>query len=235
MFSKTYELRYSDFKDFDTVKISSVLDMVQDTATKHSESLGFGVNELRELGVAWFIRGIEIKLFNTPETNKPIEVSTGIKTLKGTVSDRCTAVFQGGKRLANCVASWFLFDTKENKIARIPPEISEVYPVESFDESFPSFKKPQIAEDAPVISEILVSNRDIDTNMHLNNVKGAELLMNALPFDFVPYGIRILYKKSAYLGDRLKLCALKIQNGYYVHLADMNGEICVAGTFESGE
>ena len=74
--------------------------------------------------------------------------------------------------------------------------------------------------------------KDFDTNMHLNNQKSAELLMDALPFEYTFDDIRIIYKKPALLGEELDVCMQKIQNGYYVHLAASDGEICVAGTFE---
>ena len=33
------------------------------------------------------------------------------------------------------------------------------------------------------------------------------------------------------LGDELGICVEEIENGYYVHLQSMDGEICVAGEF----
>ena len=85
--------------------------------------------------------------------------------------------------------------------------------------------------DADVLYTVRVSNKEIDTNRHLNNQKSAELLMDALPLDFSFSDMTVFYKKSAYLGDELELCAKEISNGYYIHLQTKEKEICVAGTF----
>ena len=57
-------------------------------------------------------------------------------------------------------------------------------------------KKPEILEIENPAYTIRVSNKDIDTNRHLNNEKGAELLMDALPFDFFFTDMSIIYKNQ---------------------------------------
>ena len=68
--------------------------------------------------------------------------------------------------------------------------------------------------------------------MHMNNQKSAELLMDALPFDYRFTTATILYRKAAFLGDELEVCVNKTESGYYVHLQTKNKEISVVGTFE---
>ena len=232
MYTKIYELRYSDYKDFDTVKVSSVLDIVQEVSTSHSTHLGYGIDKLRSLGVAWLIKGINVHFDKEVSTRYPLEASTAVKATKAATSERGCIIRQNGEVVAKTIASWFLFDAESQRITKISPEMQSAYPIHDFGDEFFSYKKPALIADAPKVYTIRVCNKEIDTNMHLNNQKSAELLMDALPFDYSFDDIKILYKKPALLGEELDVCAKETPNGYYVHLRSADGDICVAGTFE---
>ncbi len=233
MFSKTYELRYSDYKDFDTVKVSSALDIVQEISVCHSASLGYDMDKLRSLGIAWLIQGINVHFESKISTKYPIEAFTAVKSARLATSERGCILKQNGRTVCKTIANWFLFDGQKGKIAKMSPEMQAAYPIHDFGDEFFTCRKPTLVKDAPKVYTIKVSNKEIDTNMHLNNQKSAELLMDALPFDYEFNDIKILYKKPAHLGNALSVCVSETQNGYYVHLKDENGVICVAGTFEN--
>jgi len=229
MFNKKYETRYGDYKDFETIKPSSLLDIVQDVSIRHSDSCGYGIGKLKKMNLAWLIQGINIHIEEAVKTESKIDVNTGIKNFRGTTSERGCILSQNGKVVAKTVANWFLIDTKLMKPVRITEEIASSYGLESFDDEFFKFRKPEIL-DAKFAYTVKVSNKDIDTNKHLNNQKSAEMLTDALPFDFNFSDASILYKKSAYLGDMLDVCITEIENGYQVQLK-ANDEIYVVGSF----
>lgn len=232
MFKYNYELRYGDYKDFDTVKPSAILDIVQDIAIRHSESCGFGLNKMREIGNAWLIQGIKLHFERPVKPNEKITAYTAIKNMHAATSERGCIIEQNGETVAKTVANWFLIDCNKLRPCRVPKEISEAYTTHDFGDDFFEFIKPEL-QDAECINIIRVSNKEIDTNKHLNNQKSAELLMDALPFDFFFTDAVIFYKRAAYLGEELELCVKPIENGYYVHLQTKEKEICVAGTFKT--
>ena len=232
MFTYTYEPRYGDFKDFEYLKRPALLDMVQDISTKEADYCGYGINKLREINMAWLMQGINIRFEKPAKILKPVTVETAVQSLKGIVSERCCILKQDGEVVAKTIANWFTFDTEKMKVCRIPEEMHSCYTLHDFEDDFFSYRKPAILNDVEVAYTIKVSNRDIDTNKHLNNQKAAELLMDALPFDYDFKDLRILYKKSAYLGDELEVCVKKTEIGYYVHLQTSDKQVCVVGEFE---
>ncbi len=231
MFEYTYETRYGDYKDFDTVKPSAILDIVQDIATRHSDSCGYGMHKLKSMDKAWLIQGIKLHFDAPVKTLEPVTVKTAVKDMKGVVSDRGCIIMQEGKIVAKTVAAWFMVDTNKMRPIRIPQEIAEKYGTHDFSDDFFSYKKPELQNPAKSYT-ITVSNKEIDTNCHLNNQKSAELLMDALPFDFRFSDMNVYYKKAAYLGDKLGVCVAEIENGYYVELRNNDDETCVAGIFQ---
>jgi len=232
MFKYKYETRYGDYKDFETVKPSALLDIVQDIAIKHSDSCGYGLTKMRDIGYAWLIQGIKLHLKKPIKALCEIEAYTAVKNMHAATSERGCIIKQNGEIVAKTVANWFLFDCNRLRPCRIPKEICSAYAIHDFEDNFFEYTKPELHE-ADVINTLRISNKEIDTNKHLNNQKSAEILMDALPFDFSFTDMTVFYKKSAYLGDELELCIKEIPKGYYVHLQTKDKEICVAGKFEN--
>ncbi len=233
MYKYEYDIRYSDFKDFDTVKISTVLNAIQEVAIRNSEYAGFGVGKLREMDRAWLLQGMNVCFEKSVKTSSSLDVYTAVKSLRGVLSERGSIIKQDGEVVAKSIANWCLLDTKKMRLAKVPQEMTESYEYSDFDgDSFFTYERPEIIEDAPVVYKIRVSNKELDTNKHLNNQRGAELLMDALPFDFEIKKMSLIYPQSAYLGEELDVCVKELENGYYVHLKNQENKVCVAGTFE---
>ncbi len=232
MFSHTYETRYGDYKDFEQIKPAVLLDMVQDVSVRHSAELGYGLLPLRNMKRAWLLDGIKAHFDAPIKILEDVTLCTAVKSMRGLISERGCIAYQNGLPVAKTVALWFMFDSENMKPCRIPEDMKNVYPIHDFNDDFFSYKKLQ-TEDAPIVGEYLVANRDIDTNGHLNNQKGAELLMEALPSDFNLTDMSIVYKSSAYKAQKLMMCKKEIENGYYIHLQRENGEVCLAGKFLS--
>ena len=230
LFEHSYETRYGDFKTPETIKPAVILDMIQDIATKHSEKCGYGIPVMEGLKQAWLLQGIKAHFDKPIATNTPVTIKTAVKSMKGTTSPRCSYIEQNGEVIAKTIANWFLLDIEKGKPVRIPAEMGAAYDYDDFDEEFFTYKKLK-PQEADVLYTIRVGNKEIDTNNHLNNQKSAELLMDALPFDYFFTDMEVFYKQSAYLGDELEVCMKEIENGYYVHLQTKDGDVCVAGTF----
>ena len=233
MYTKIYEPRYGDFKDFNTIKVGSLLDFVQDIAIKDSEAHGYSIHTLKELGLSWLLQGITVDLLQPLRTSSPIFVSTAVKKMRGVISERGCLVYQNDELVARTIANWFLFNTEKMQISRISPEMLSAYPEHNFNDPFFEFKKPTLLEiDVPEYA-IRIGTKDIDTNLHLNNQKAADLLMDALPLDFHFNRMNLLFKKAAYHGEILQVYRKKTEHGFYVHLKNDSKGICVAGLFES--
>lgn len=234
MFHYKYETRYGDYKDFDTIKTGSVLDIIQDISTKNSADRGYGIFELKDMNKAWLLKGTNLHFERKVSTLIPIDAYTAVKPPKGATSQRGCILNQNGETVAKSISDWFLFDVEKMRPVRVPEEMVKAYQISDFDgDEFFTYKKPEIISDAEVMYEIRIGNKDIDTNKHLNNQKGADLLMDALPFEFEYSDVNLWYKRPAYLGDILEVCIKKINTGYYVHLQTKEKEICVVGRFEN--
>ncbi len=231
MHTYTYQLRYGDYKNFEEIKPSALLDIIQDVSIQDSARVGYTIQKLKEINRAWLMQGINVRFEKPIGVTMPLEVSTGVKAFRGSTSERCCIVKQGDEVVARTIANWFLIDVEKTKVVRISPEILDAYEAGGFEEAFFFYQKPQIY-DAEALYTVRVSNKEIDTNAHLNNQRAAELLLDAVPYDFSFNDMKILYKKAAYPGDVLKVCGTETEQGYFVMLKNEADALCVAGTFE---
>ena len=231
MFEFEHKLRYSDLKDFDTVKVSTALELIQEAAIQDSEQFGYSIEKLREMNLAWLLLGYNVHFEKPLSTKYPISVFTAVKNMKAATSVRGAILSQNGEVVGKSIANWFMFDTNKMRPGRIPEEMLTCYGDHDYNDDFFNYKKPEILEIEAPSYTIRVSNKDIDTNMHLNNEKGAEILMDALPFDFFFTDMSVIYKNQARLGDVLGVFVKELENGYYVHLETENRDVCIAATF----
>ncbi len=231
MFSFKYEARYGDYKDFDNIKPSSIMDMVQDVSTRASADCGYDINTLRKLKLAWLLQSVKFRFEKRIRPDIPIEIFTAVKPSNGVTSERCCLIKQNDEIVGKTVSNWFIFNTERMRPTRIPTEMLGAYEVYDFEDDFFSIEKFRTENIDEVSYTIKISNKEIDTNMHLNNQKSAELLMDALPFDFYFNEMNVFYKKPAFLGDELDVSVKEIENGFYVQLQTKEKELCVAGKF----
>ncbi len=213
-----YETRYGDFKDFENIKVASLLDIIQDISIKASEDAGYGIHALHDKGLAWLMAGITFKLLGKVDTRKPILAQTAIDKMGGVTSNRGCILSQDGQVVAKSIANWFLMNTAEGRLAKIPKEMLESYSAHDFGDEFFTYKKPKFPEFKGVGGTVKVCNRDIDTNLHLNNVKALEIILDGISADFEFNTLDIIYKRESYLGDTLIREIIETDGGYYIAL-----------------
>ena len=198
MFSFEYITRYGDYRDYETVKSAVLLDIAQDVAIRASDSCGYGLGSLREMDMAWLLQGVKLHFEKPMSIHAPLLAYTAVKNMKGVTSERGCLIEQEGQVVAKTISNWFLCDTKTMRPCRIPREMAEAYGLHDFQDPFFHYDKPKLME-ADKLYSLRVSPREIDTNLHLNNYKSAEILTDALPLDFYFSDMSVYYKKSAYM------------------------------------
>lgn len=231
MFGSTYETRYGDYKDFDYIKTGTILDIVQDVSIKHSNSCGYGMHHMRDIGLAWLMQGIKLKIVKKPNVFDNIVAYTGVRKINGVSSERGCILEQNGEIIAKTIACWFLIDIEKGVLSRIPDEMANAYDIHDFKDDFFVYKKLRVNSVGEEKYTVRISNHEIDTNGHLNNEKAFEILADTLPYDYDYDTVELLYKKESYLGDEMKICVDKTEKGYCVELVNSNMEVCVAGVF----
>ena len=226
MFIKDYVLRYSDLDRNGEVKICSVIDLLQDISIAHCDAMGFPTEKMAEMNVAWLLDGWRIKVFEKLDPKKKVAVKTGIMKIKATQTERKYELWQGDVLKIKAGAIWFTVDTSVMRIIRVPEVFLNAYNVVDEDEGC-KFLKFKSDDDAVFVRKTKVERRDLDTNNHMNNVKSAEVLVNAMPEEFDIAELLIRYRKELALGEEIIIRTKEDGASFYGELLNSDNQVCV--------
>ena len=193
---------------------------MQEAASMHSESIGYGLTNTSKIDLTWVISNWKLQIFDAPVCGTDIIINTWARSLVRFYSYRDFEVLDSnGKLLAIATSKWILLNTKTKSIARIPDYMVKGYaPIEKcvFKDSMDEKYKGEISD---VVYDYTVQRRDLDTNGHVNNICYLDYAIEALPEDvFLSSNFKnleILYKKEIRYKNSIK-CFYAFVNGKHV-------------------
>ena len=226
MFSKEYSFRYGDLDSKFNIKISTILDILQDISILHSDYVGFSLEKLYSMNIAWLLKGWRIRFLSKLDYNI-ITVKTGIMRTNRFESVRKYEIWQNGNLKVIGTAEWFTVDTQKMSLAKTPPELHAAFEsINEHDNDLP-FVKARSESDMTFVAQMSVQLRDIDSNNHVNNVKSVEILLDFVPETAKFDEIQITYKKELRKENTIKIYTKPTENGFSAELQNENSETCV--------
>ena len=227
MFSKEYFFRYGDLDNKFNIKISTVLDILQDISILHSDYVGFSLEKLYSINIAWLLKGWRIRFLSKLDFNNSITVKTGIMRTNKFESVRKYEIWQNGVCKVIATAEWFTVDTQKMSLAKTPPELHEAFEsINEQDNNLP-FVKLRGENEMTFNTQMPVHLRDMDSNNHVNNVKSVEILLDYVPKNAEFNEIQITYRKELHKEDTIKICTKPTEDGFLAELQNQNNETCV--------
>ncbi len=181
MFKKQYNLRSSDFDKFLEIKPSAVLDLFQTVAGLHAENLGVGFNAMLERGFLWVILKVKYEIIRMPKMYENVTVATWPLEPKRLDFIRNYQILdKNGKVIIKGTSQWAIIDKDTRRLTRV----TDVYKnIDTFcqDEVFDE-KLVRVPDFNETESQYIVSGgfSDFDSNGHVNNIRYADYVMNAL-------------------------------------------------------
>ena len=227
MYEKDYFFRYGDLDRSSSIKISAVLDVLQDVSTAHSLSAGYSLEKIYSSSAVLVLRGWRIRFLEGLEFSEKAAVKTGIMSVRGFEGTRKYEIHQRGSCKIVATALWICLDVSSRKIIPIPEEMKRAYGnINEEDNSLP-FLNFRSKADLPVVYETKAEERDIDTNGHMNNAKSVEAALEFLEKDFNISELQITYKKEILKGERIKICTSPSNKEQLFKIINENGDLCV--------
>ncbi len=153
------------------LKIETAARLFQDIAVRHSTQIGAGPEVLFKKGKVWFLARLEMAFSQYPVLGEDIRVTTWSRGFKGFKGFREYRLSSDRGEVARGSGVWLFYDFKHKRIAKVPPEISDLYQVEpekGFDHEVDDWAPPgKIHPDHAMTVTLRYS--DFDVNGHVNN------------------------------------------------------------------
>lgn len=212
MFEFQSKVRYSEVDFREQLNMLGVVNYFQDCSNMQSDFVGGGVSNLHELNYAWVLCTWNIEVKRYPHLEENITIGTFPYEYRGYFGRRNYYIKDDtGVIIASADSMWSLVDYKESKAVRIPEEISNAYTIE---EKLPMNYNPKkiiVPKDLTYVGECKAMNHHLDANMHVNNSRFIEMLMDYVePKDYT--NLRVEYRNMARLGDVIKIYKASYNN-----------------------
>lgn len=216
-------VRYSEIDHKGTMTLPALINYFQDCSTFHSESIGLGMECLKQEKKAWVLSYWQIIVDRYPKLYEKITAGTFATEFKGLFGNRNFYMKDGeGRRIACANSIWVFMDLEKGRPCRPAEEDIAPYGVnEPLDMPYEDRKisVPEVFEDREPFP---VRKYHIDTNEHVNNCQYVQMALEMLPGDINVRQVRVDYKKSAVLGDIIYPGVARDQDRIVTELRDEN-------------
>ncbi|XMB72961.1 thioesterase [Mycoplasmatota bacterium WC30] len=193
---KTY---HADYRR--RVSPNSVLGYMEEVATNHARKLGFGYHVSADKGFFWILRSCKFEFKRVPLLDEIVTVTTWPGGIHGLKALRRFEFKVGEEVVGNGYHYWLMatMDKMKPFVYKGFADKMEELPITEAD--FFRLKKIRTPENMLYSYDKVVMNNDLDWNNHVNNVKYASIIYNAIP--------KVILDKSEILSfhiDYLKEC-----------------------------
>lgn len=160
-----------------------LLNLLQDIASEHAQSLGFGLEEMIKNKTFWVLTRQKLVMDSWPKLGEEISIHTWLRLESGPFSNRDFAIYQNNKKIGECSTSWVALNSETRRMVNIDrsgifAELKEIEKVSVSPGKIAALKE------AETLAKFSVRNSDIDQNMHVNNTKYAQWVLDAISFDW---------------------------------------------------
>ena len=204
MYEFQAKIRYSETDSNGNLSLLGLLNYFQDSSIFHSDSLGAGVEALKDQGMFWALSAWQIVVKRYPKVCETVTVGTAPYEFKGFMGNRNFWMKdENGEMIAWANSIWSLVDIQSGMPKKCPPEIQEIYKLSPKLDMEYAPRRIQFEGDPVREEKIEVVKHHLDTNMHVNNGQFVDIAMDFLPMDFSVGQLRVEYKMQAHLGMML--------------------------------
>ena len=227
IYSKSFNLRTSDFDRYRKITPASVLDLFQTVAGGHAASLGCGFESLFARQLLWVLVRTKYQVIRQPQMYQTVTVKTWPLAPSRIGFQREYLMEDGqGNPLIKASSDWVIIHSEQRKIV----SVGDIYPdmeylnQKSFDERL---KKLPDFEAVGEGFAVCPAFSQLDMNGHVNNTKYANYAIDALE----PNGeneinaFQIDYRHEVQKGDKLNLYTKKEDGFYLVKGVNQSGEL----------
>ncbi|PIJ63708.1 acyl-ACP thioesterase [Mesotoga sp. HF07.pep.5.2.highcov] len=202
---EVYRVRYYELDCQWKASISSLMDYFNDVVTLQTVEMGHGVDIMSKGEYAWLLLRWDVKVNRYPDYLENVVVQTIPYSMDRFYAYRRFEIFDcSGNVIVDANSQWILIDQRKRRPIRIGDQFYELYGIDSDFHEPLSFPKVNENESSGEEITFIVSNSDLDTNGHSNNVAYVRWIMETVPSEFVKRFLRRLtieYKRESRKGD----------------------------------
>lgn len=179
---ENFKVRSNEVDFNNRLKLSSIFLYMQEAASNHASSLGFGYNDLSKNNETWVLSRVLLEIYDNVSFSQEIIVETWAKSIEKLFAIRDFLIFNNDRLIAKATTAWLLINSKTKRPLRIN-HFDHFYNGRepAFNEIPDKIKEPELKN---FVTKRKANYTDIDLNNHVNNIKYIEFILDILGKDF---------------------------------------------------
>lgn len=229
-YTEKYRLREMDMDYKDNIRASSLLDLFQTIAGKHANMLGIGFDDSIAKGLIWVITKFQCDCLRPLRFDEVVSVET-CPLPKGLIDyNRDYYVYgEDGELAVKASSQWVLLNFETRRIERPILDYEGEYVDKRAYESKRLERVAPFSGGEPYVHRIVTT--DLDHNAHTNNIKYADMCVNAADMPALPLKRLVVnFISESRLGDTIEICH-KCEDGAFLFTGTRGGENCFTAKF----
>lgn len=203
------------------ISLFRIVDLLQETAGRHADALGFGMDDLERSGATWALTKLHVLVHSPLVGGRPYAVQTWpAGTHRLWAIRRYRLLDDEGSEVGQAISHWMILDRATHRPQRLPDSITgRIWPEPPAPEaSWTDFGETLELEH--LSSDFDVRITEIDINNHVNNANYLAWALNQAAIRLYPAKVateaEITFEAETKFGD-----SIRIRSSYRDHLDDL--------------
>lgn len=230
---KTYPVTMNELDMNYTIKPASLLNFMQDTASRNISNTPFGNVELNNEGLGWFLVKYRVEFDNYPSGIDEIKIQTENRGTQRQSAYRDFEVFTPtNDRILRATSYWLMVNLETKELVNIEQKFPEITTFQKREDDL-RFAKLKPLTDWNKEQVFHVRYQDLDMNGHVNNTVYVAWAIEVLGLDFLKSHklktLDIYYKHEVRYGQDIISC-VKISDNITEHMIknkETDEELCL--------
>ncbi len=171
-FKESYRIRSYESDLNDNVKVSSIFNYMQESASLNAEQLHFGYDDMVSQGLFWVLSRAKIVMFKYLKTWDELIVETWPKNINKLFANRDFRFYDNyGNIIGAATTAWLMVNRSNSRPVKPDLHLNNVHKYEvepGIDEFLDKIEEP---EELKFSRKYEMSYKDIDINKHTNNAR----------------------------------------------------------------
>lgn len=210
----------------------AILRYLENIAGHHSDSVGYGINSMKNTNRGWVVLEWKIKILKRIEYGQDLSINTWSRSVEKCYGIRDFEIYdEKGNLSVIATSKWLLIDTQKGSITKADEMMKTKYDSEINKSVFvdENFEKIDIPVKFDKEIEYEVKRRDIDFMGHVHNLYYLDFAYEVLPDEIYKKrlfdNIRISYKKEIKYGEIIKCKYAYIDNKNIIVIENKDAKI----------
>lgn len=235
VYTEFVKIPLKDIEHGNVISDRGILEMFENAAAHHSDSVADGVNEIEDKGKVWVVLDWKVKVLSRPKYGIVFKIVTWSR--ENNIQEKKIATYRDfelyDENNTLCViatSKWVVMNINTGRLSNIDKELQERYSPEEkcvFDKW--DIEKIAKAKETQYETQYVVTRTDADFNSHMHNIYYMDLAYNALPdsvYATKPFNsFRINYKKEIRVGQTVKCKYTNEDNKHIISIYNIDDSI----------